>query len=117
MAYDYLRGVIAKDPHDIGVKERFIAGGLAGGVSQIVVYPLEIVRTRLAIAPSNTYTGAWHCLTSMMRAEGVRSLFKGLTVSVIGIVPYAGVDLSVNSFIREQLSIMYQESKASDVGV
>jgi hypothetical protein len=37
--------------------ERFTAGGLAGAFTQILIYPLEIVKTRLGLAEPGRYTG------------------------------------------------------------
>ena len=35
--------------------ERFCAGSLAGGVSQTVIYPMEVMKTRMALRKTNEY--------------------------------------------------------------
>ena len=35
------------------------------------------------------------CLKQILRVEGPRALYRGLTPSLIGIIPYAGIDLTV----------------------
>lgn len=35
--------------------------------------------------------------------SGVRSIFAGLFPSLIGIFPYAGIDLSINSILRDMV--------------
>jgi hypothetical protein len=40
-------------------------------------------------------------MTTVAKTEGVRHLYSGLRISVIGIVPFAGIDLAVNSALRE----------------
>ena len=40
----------------VTIAERFAAGGLAGAASQLAIYPLEVVKTRMAVSPSGTYT-------------------------------------------------------------
>ena len=35
------------------------------------------------------------CLKQILRVEGPRALYRGLAPSLIGIIPYAGIDLTV----------------------
>ncbi|EDQ89345.1 uncharacterized protein MONBRDRAFT_37060 [Monosiga brevicollis MX1] len=74
---------------------------MAGAASQMVIYPLEIARVRLALAPHGTYNGLAHCLKKVAAEEGWRSLFSGLRISIIGIIPFAGIDLASNSLLRD----------------
>jgi solute carrier family 25 phosphate transporter 23/24/25/41 len=71
------------------------AGALAGSTSQFLIYPLEIVKTRLAAAPANTYAGIFHCIETIVRTEGPLALFRGLVPALMGVIPYAGVDLAI----------------------
>lgn len=82
--------------------QRFVAGALAGLAAQTAVYPLEVTKTRLAVAPTGTYSGMVDCLRSTVRGEGFAALFRGLTPSLLGIVPYAGVDMSVYFTLKSQ---------------
>lgn len=49
-AYEKLKTLIQSDPSQIGTLERFIAGSLAGATAQTSIYPMEVVKTRLAVA-------------------------------------------------------------------
>lgn len=75
--------------------QRFLAGACAGIVAQTAIYPLEVSKTRLAVTPPGSYAGIADCLVQTVRAEGASALFRGLTPSLLGIVPYVGVDMSV----------------------
>ena len=75
--------------------ERFVAGGAAGITAQFSIYPLEVAKTRLAAAPPSTYKGISDCLLSMARTQGPTSLYKGLAPALLGVLPYAGIDLAV----------------------
>lgn len=61
------------------------AGTAATIASQAAVYPLDTVRRRLQVmgTPSHpgTYKGAWDCARTMVRTEGLRSLYRGIGVS------------------------------------
>ena len=118
--FDELKSRLGRDLTEIRPSERFLAGAVAGAISQAVVYPLEIVRTRLALADVHAYRGPVHCLTTVVRQEGVRHLYSGLRISVIGIIPFAGIDLAINSGLREYVTqqLAEQESrKTPSVGV
>ena len=48
-AYDRFKNWVCEDPEHVKVHERFAAGGMAGMVAQMGIYPMEIVKTRLAV--------------------------------------------------------------------
>ena len=48
-----------------------------------------------------------NCFYTILKDEGVLKFYKGAGASVLGIVPYAGVDLSVNSIFKENVSKYY----------
>ncbi len=52
---------------------------------------MEVVQTRLAVSQPGTYSGIADALAKIVRLEGPRALFRGLTPTMIGILPYAGV--------------------------
>ena len=44
--FDEIKKLISHDPSNVTIFERFAAGGLAGSVTQMMIYPLEILKTR-----------------------------------------------------------------------
>jgi len=66
-------------------------GAFSGALGASVVYPLNLLRTRLqaqgtAVHPP-TYTGVWDVTTRTVRNEGVRGLFTGITPNLLKVVP------------------------------
>ena len=49
---------------------------VAGAASQTVIYPLEVAKTRLALANTGTYRGIFNCLSTIFRNEGPKALFR-----------------------------------------
>ncbi len=101
-AYDWFKRRLARDPDNIRIHERFTAGALAGVTAQTMIYPLEIVKTRLAVARRGEYRGITHCLLKTIEADGPRGVFAGLGASCVGIIPYAGIDLGVFMTLKQQ---------------
>jgi len=60
-------------------------------------YPLDLARTRLstdakhAAGASRQYRNMRHCLAVTYRQGGVRGLYRGLGVSLVGTIPYRAV--------------------------
>lgn len=81
--------------HEDDVKPGNIATGIIGATSGAfgasVVYPLNVVRTRLqtqgtAMHPA-TYTGIWDVTKKTIQREGYRGLYKGLTPNLLKVAP------------------------------
>ena len=51
-------------------------------------------------------------IRSVLHESGARGLFRGLAPSLVGIVPYAGIDLMTNSTLREYVTRRYQAAGA-----
>ena len=63
---------------------------------QIIINILfKVVRTRMAIARTGVYNNIFDCFMKLSRELGMRSLYKGILPSLIGIVPNAGIDLCI----------------------
>ncbi|KAG0284478.1 hypothetical protein BGZ96_011149 [Linnemannia gamsii] len=137
---------------EIATSGRFLAGGIAGLVSQFSIYPLETIKTRImsstvrakaqkavasqspsSLASSSSSASASTlsslastasgigatggvrgkaCIRSVAREmwqqAGLRGFYRGLGPSLVGIFPYAAIDLSV----FETLKFGYMRWKA-----
>lgn len=70
-----------------------LSGGMAGAGSLMVVYPLDYARTRLASdigAGKRVFHGLQDCISKTLRKGGIRGLYNGVGVSILGIIPYRG---------------------------
>ena len=74
-------------------------GAFAGSLGATLVYPLNLLRTRLqsqgtAIHPP-TYTGIWDVTFKTVHGEGYRGLYKGLTPNLLKVVPAVSISYVV----------------------
>ncbi|KAL8804417.1 MAG: hypothetical protein Q9223_005741 [Gallowayella weberi] len=70
-------------------------GAFSGAFGATVVYPINVLRTRLqsqgtAIHPP-TYTGLLDVSMKTIQGEGVRGLFKGITPNLLKVVPAVSI--------------------------
>lgn len=100
---DIYKRLITSDPEEITPVQRMMAGALAGATAQAIIYPLELVKTRLAVCPVGTYSGIADTMTKVLSQEGWRAFYRGIVPSMLGILPYAGVDIAVFEMLKEWL--------------
>ncbi|XWS72909.1 hypothetical protein CRYUN_Cryun02cG0079900 [Craigia yunnanensis] len=89
----------------------FIAGAVAGVSSTLCTYPLELLKTRLTVRED--YKNLLDAIVKIVQAEGPLGLYKGLTPSLIGVVPYA----ASNYFAYDTLRKAYKKAfKKEEIG-
>jgi len=90
-----------KDPDNPRMQERLLAGGLASFNQLFFVYPLELIKTRMALCPKGTYRSILHCANQVRLHEGWRALFNGLCPSIYANVGYLGGQLVMFDAIKD----------------
>lgn len=102
-AYEKVKRLIrGNEKRQLTIYERFLAGACAGGVSQTAIYPLEVLKTRLALRKTGQYTGILDAANKIFRTEGLRSFYRGYIPNMLGIIPYAGIDLAVYETLKKK---------------
>lgn len=99
--YERVKDLTCKNAKKPTSFERFTSGGIAGALAQSLIYPLEITKTRLALAPPGYYNGILDCIKKIYKKEGFFQLYKGLGASLSGIIPYAAIDLAIYTSLRD----------------
>jgi len=88
-----------------------MSGGAAGSTSMLFVYPLDFARTRLGVdvgkaAHERQFTGLMDCCQKIYKADGIQGLYRGFTISVLGIFIYrafyfGGYDIAKKQFLSD----------------
>ncbi|CAG09637.1 unnamed protein product, partial [Tetraodon nigroviridis] len=110
MAYEQIKRVMGSDRETLSVLERFVAGSLAGVIAQSTIYPMEVLKTRLALRKSGQYSGISDCAKQIFRREGLGAFYKGYVPNMLGIIPYAGIDLAVYETLKNYYLHNYSAS-------
>ena len=118
-------------PTSSSVLTKFLAGSAAGATATAMTYPLDLMRARYAAAgavPGLVFESAgngadlktaadanaktsrrrlFRDLGAVFRREGLRGLYGGMTPTLLGIVPYAGISFAT----FETLKSRYAETR------
>ncbi|XP_055474136.1 calcium-binding mitochondrial carrier protein SCaMC-1 isoform X1 [Psammomys obesus] len=99
-AYEQYKKLLTEEGQNIGTFERFISGSMAGATAQTFIYPMEVLKTRLAVAKTGQYSGIYGCAKKILKQEGFGAFYKGYVPNLLGIIPYAGIDLAVYELLK-----------------
>ncbi|PGH10874.1 hypothetical protein AJ79_05234 [Helicocarpus griseus UAMH5409] len=95
------------DPRNLLPTSQFLAGGIGGMVSQCFVYPLDTLKFRMQC---ETVEGGLHgnrliaaTARKMWTTNGFHAFFRGLPLGLIGMFPYAAIDLTTFEYLKSTL--------------
>ncbi|KAL5535679.1 AGC1 [Sanghuangporus sanghuang] len=87
----------------------FVQGGIAGAFGATIVYPIDLVKTRMQNQRGNVvgellYRNSFDCVQKVLRNEGLLGFYRGLGPQLIGVAPEKAIKLTVNDLIRNLAS-------------
>jgi hypothetical protein len=89
----------------LSFSQMLAAGSLAGCSQILLTYPLELIRTRLALSSSQSgsivYKGIIDCGVSTYKIEGFKGLYKGVVPTVLSGTPYIGFQMTFYDFFKD----------------
>ncbi|MEE6496890.1 hypothetical protein FKM82_002518 [Ascaphus truei] len=106
-AYHKFTVLFMDDLGHISQWKALAAGSLSGMLAAVVIYPSDVIKTRLIVQNSlqPTYRGIIHALCSIYYQEGFLSLYRGVSLTVLGAIPF-----SVGLFLMDiSLDRMWQD--------
>lgn len=112
-AYEQYKKLFASKDGTVGAAERFVAGSLAGATAQTSIYPMEVLKTRLAVGKTGQYSGMFDCGKKILKKEGVKAFYKGYVPNILGIIPYAGIDLAIYETLKNAWLTRYATESAN----
>ena len=84
-------------------------GAFSGAFGASVVYPINLLRTRLqaqgTVLHPPTYTGVVDVARKTIQKEGVRGLFKGITPNLLKVVPAVSITYVVYENAKKMLHL------------
>lgn len=105
--------------HKPVVANSIIAGAGAGLVSSVVTCPLDVIKTKLQAQStahgSHGYLGIRDTITSILKHQGLRGLYRGLGPTILGYLPTWAIYFSVYDETKKRLGDNeYHDPSGSD---
>ncbi|KAJ4951397.1 hypothetical protein NE237_028229 [Protea cynaroides] len=116
-AYDTVRKNLTPKPGEqpiLPVPASLIAGAVAGVSSTLCTYPLELIKTRLTIQ-RDVYKNLLDAFLKILREEGPAELYRGLTPSLIGVVPYAASNYFAYDTLRKAYRQVFKQEEIGNI--
>ncbi|KAI1314905.1 mitochondrial aspartate-glutamate transporter agc1 [Mortierella claussenii] len=87
----------------------FLLGSISGAVGATVVYPIDLVKTRMQNQRSKVvgellYKNSVDCFKKVVKNEGVLGLYRGLGPQLVGVAPEKAIKLTMNDLVRRLLA-------------
>lgn len=115
--YDTVNKNLSSKPGEqskIPIPASLVAGACAGVSSTLLTYPLELVKTRLTIQ-RGVYNGLLDAFVKILKEGGPGELYRGLTPSVIGVIPYAATNYFAYDTLRKAYRRIFKEEKIGNI--
>ena len=83
----------------------FGLGSIAGAFGAFMVYPIDLVKTRMQNQRSSRvgerlYTNSLDCARKVIKNEGFTGLYSGVLPQLLGVAPEKAIKLTVNDLVR-----------------
>jgi solute carrier family 25 phosphate transporter 23/24/25/41 len=115
-SYPFFKSVMTLgDDKNMTVGIRFWSGVFAGFLATFCTYPMDFIRCRLSMQTEKhaLYRGLVDGIVTVARQEGFLRLYTGIWPSLLGIIPYAGFQLSTYDMTRNALMKHYGEEHST----
>jgi len=113
--YDFLRSRIPENAtNSVSTSFSLFGGAVAGTAAGVMMFPNDTVRRRLQIqgarqtanhSASETYSGALDCYMKIFKQEGIRSFYRGISATLIRVVPNAAIQFGTFELMKSYLKL------------
>ncbi|XP_041094226.1 mitochondrial 2-oxoglutarate/malate carrier protein [Polyodon spathula] len=87
---------------------KFLFGGLAGMGATVFVQPLDLVKNRMQLSGEGSktreYKTSFHALSSILRNEGLRGIYTGLSAGLLRQATYTTTRLGIYTILFEKMT-------------
>ncbi|CAK9184158.1 unnamed protein product [Ilex paraguariensis] len=116
-AYDTVNKNLSPKPGEqpkLPIPASLVAGACAGISSTLVTYPLELLKTRLTVE-RGVYDGLFDAFIKILLEGGPGELYRGLTPSLIGVIPYSATNYFAYDTLRKAYRKIFKQEKIGNI--
>lgn len=75
-AYEEIKNMMKHEDRNFEIHERFFAGAAAGVVSQFGTYPMDVIKTKLALGKTGQYSGIIDASRKIYYSDGIKAFYR-----------------------------------------
>lgn len=102
---------------ELSPSQDLLCGAFAGVTARMVIAPLDVVKIRFQVQSETrglySYSSVGRAISSIIRAEGLRALWKGNVPALLMVCPYAAIQLASFYQIKPVISASIPEPYCS----
>ncbi|CAH8664386.1 unnamed protein product [Heterobilharzia americana] len=83
-------------------EDRLLVASLAGASSLTITYPIEILKTRMALRRSHETNSMLNVTRKLYNEGGFRGFYRGYKISMMSYVPYSGMELCLYEMLKRR---------------
>ncbi|KAI8869036.1 mitochondrial carrier [Ramicandelaber brevisporus] len=90
-----------------GPMVHFLAGGMCGVISWLIIFPTDLVKSILqkdVLSPNPGYRGVIDCVRRVYATNGLRGMYRGISVTLIRAFPLHSLNFVVYEGVRDYIS-------------
>lgn len=103
---------------DLTYSQKLACGGLTGQVGTLIIYPLDVIKTYITVDDKSNQS-IYRRGADIVKAQGIRGMYKGLGLSLFGITPFIAIRMSSfdtsNQFLKSKARNESQRRLASSL--
>lgn len=89
----------------------FFSGALSGVIATIIIFPLEVLKIRIAASKIGTYNGFFDAIRKISKEpKGIFNFYSGIEAGLCTVIPNAGLNLTIYEFLK----IFFSGKKTAD---
>ncbi|THU61116.1 hypothetical protein C4D60_Mb07t19880 [Musa balbisiana] len=105
------------EEHKKDVVVKLACGSVAGLLGQTITYPLDVVRRQMQVQALSTSNyevgkGTFETLVMIIRTQGWKQLFSGLSINYLKVVPSVAIGFTVYDVMKSWLKVPSRDEAA-----
>lgn len=105
---------MGQDGEQLPPFQKFLSGTLAGFAAQTTIYPMEVLKTRLALRKTGEFKSISDCVRKIYVKDGIKAFYRGYLLNTLGIAG-VGIDLAIYETLKSQYRKHYPNNPQPDV--
>jgi len=99
----------------VDMQKHVFAGAMAGLCEVLIMYPLDVVKTRLQLSTAGASQSVFSAFADVIKNEGFTNLYRGIVAPILAEAPKRALKFTSNEVYKSLLADFRIDRKLSDI--